>query len=144
MVVSVFRPEDLAPVDVQEYIRREQSRFFRGGVYSPVEVASQIALEALLIGVFDVRITRQGDWISVSSESDWLAGLEGDAFHQLAPIRGDGRNAVTAEVFLTVFARGVVTARNGEAVIIKGDSLGPLAERVTNNGRIVSFTVASE
>ncbi|KAB1144160.1 hypothetical protein F7R91_22635 [Streptomyces luteolifulvus] len=140
----MFHPEDLVTVDVLEYIRREQSRFFRGGVYNPVEVASQIALEALLLGVSGVQITRQGDWIAVASESDWLSGLEEDAFHQFAPIRGDGRNAVTVEVFLTVFARGVVTAKNGKTVIIKGDSLGPLAESVPTSGRVVAFMVASE
>jgi hypothetical protein len=97
-----------------------------------------------MIGVSDVRITQQGDWITVSSESDWHASLKGDVFHWFVPILGDWQNAVTSEVFLTVFARGVVTARNGEAIIIKGDSLGPLAGHVPTNGRIVAFTVDSD
>ncbi|MFG2794461.1 hypothetical protein [Streptomyces sp. NPDC048419] len=129
---------------MHEYVRREHSRFFKGGTYSPLEAASQIALEALLTGVSDVQIARHGDWVSLASASDWLAGLDGDAFQQLVPIRGGGRNAVTAEVFLTVFARGVVTAKDGKASIIKGDSFGPLAENVPGKGRVVSFTVACE
>ncbi|MGW1171520.1 hypothetical protein [Streptomyces sp. NPDC002550] len=140
----MFHPEDITPVDPHEYIRREQARFFKGGVYDSKEVASQIALEALLLGVSDVHIVENGDWITVSSESDWLAEMGEDVFHRLTPIRTGGQNAATSEVLLTVFSPGVVTAKNGEAVIIKGDSLGPLADNVPERGRIVAFKKSPE
>jgi hypothetical protein len=143
MVVSVFQPEDIARVDVREYVLREQARFFRSGAYHPAEVASQIALEALLIGASEVRISRQEDWISIFSERDWISGLQGNVFHQLVPIHGAGQNSVTSEVLLTVFSPGVVTATNGTATIIKGDSFGPLANHVPDRGRVVAFVSSS-
>ena len=140
----MFRPEEITPVDLHGYIRREQARFFKGGVYDSKEVASQIALEALLLGASDVRIVQTGDWVIVSSESDWLADLGGDAFHRLIPLREGGQNAATSEVLLTVFSPSVVTAKDGESVIIKGDSLGPLADNVPERGRSVAFKRNSE
>ncbi|MFF7127275.1 MULTISPECIES: hypothetical protein [unclassified Streptomyces] len=129
---------------MHDFIRREESRFFRSGSFDSREVASQIALEVLMIGAPDVRITQQADWIAVSSGSDWHVGLGGDVFDRFAPIPGSGRNAVTSEVLLAVFSPAVVTAVNGEVTVIKGESLGPLAEHVPNRGRVVAFQVPTE
>ncbi len=71
--VSLFRPEDIACVGLQDYVRKNQKRYFRSGSYSAVETAALIAMEAVPCGASDVRITNSDGWISVSADLDWLA-----------------------------------------------------------------------
>lgn len=143
-MVFVFHPDDLVAVDVRGYILRERARFFRGDDYDANEMASQIALEALMLGAGRIDIIRDSEWITISSDIDWLAGLNGDAFSGLVPIPQVGRNAVTAEILAVVFASGVATATRAGAVLVKGNSLGPIARRETERGRAVAFRIARE
>lgn len=141
----MYRPEDLQAVDVRDYVRREQQRFFRGGQYNAYEAASMIALEALLAGAEDVRIHVVDGWIYICSEKDWLAGIEVNAFSGLAPFRPGGPNGVTAEFLVVVFSRSVATLASGEGRIVKGDSLGPLNALGSDWGRAIAFEIeASE
>lgn len=139
----MFRPEDLTPVDVNDYVRREQRRFFRSGSYDPNEVVMLLVAEALLSGASDVRITSEEGWIAVYADLDWLSGSEEKAFSGLAPFPAGGPNGIRAEIFPVIFARTVATATPFGARVVKGDSLGPLADPLAGWSRAVAFDVTS-
>jgi hypothetical protein len=139
----LFRPEDVTQVDVHEYVRRNQQRYFRGGVYHPVEAAMAIAAEALLSGASDVRIRSKDGWISIYADVDWLAGSEEVVFRQMRPFPAGGPNGITTEIFPVIFARSVATSTESEVSIIKGDTAGPLEDSRHDHGRAVAFEVAT-
>jgi len=137
----LFRPEDLTPIDVHEYVRQNQQRFFRGGVYSPIEVAALISSEALLCGASDVRIVSRDGWIGVYADMDWLSDFGDAVFGQLTPFPAGGPNGITAEIFPVIFARTVATATPAEVKVIKGESAGPLIDGPADWARAVVFEV---
>jgi hypothetical protein len=142
-VAVFFRPEDIQVGDVFDYARREQWRFFRGRRYSPDEVASMIALEAMLCGAEDVRVKVADGWICVYADVDWLEGIEASAFSGFAPFTPGGPNSVTAEFFLVVFSAAVATATREGARPVKGDSPGPLDKLGGDWKRAVAFALAT-
>jgi hypothetical protein len=131
----VFRPEDLQSVDVREHIRQNQRLYFRGGVYRPLEAAALVALEALLSGASDVRVATSAGWVAVFANSDWLERLDKSVFERMLPFEPGGPNGYMSEIVLAGFAQSLATATPLGARVVKGDSLGPLAEPLTARAR---------
>ncbi|MFH8680324.1 hypothetical protein [Streptomyces lydicus] len=144
METSLFHPEDITSVGLHEYVRRNQHRYFRSGVYNAVQAATLIAAEAVLCGASDVRITNSDGWLSVSADLDWLAEFGEAVFSQMVPFPPGGPNGITAEIFPVIFARTVVTAASGDTTVVKGDSPGPLIGERADWARSVAFEVAPE
>ncbi len=103
-----------------------------------------IALEAMLAGAEDVRISVLEGWIRVCADVDWLQGIEAEAFRGFAPLKPGSPNGVTSEFFPVVFSTSVVTATRTEARLIKGDSAGPLDALDDAWARVVAFEVTAD
>ncbi|WP_410568688.1 hypothetical protein [Amycolatopsis sp. cmx-4-61] len=103
-----------------------------------------IALEAMLAGAQDVRVSVIGGWIRVCADVDWLHGIEAEAFSGFAPFEPGPPNGVTSEFFPVVFSTSVVTATRSEVRILKGDSAGPLDGLDGDWERVVAFEVATD
>ncbi|MEU5693044.1 hypothetical protein [Actinosynnema sp. NPDC020468] len=140
--MSVFGPRSITVLELHDQVRKNQHLHFRSGSYTPNEAALSIAAEALLAGAEDVRITSIDGWVGVYADLDWLDGVEETVFTRFLPFPPGGQNAVTAEVLPVVFARGVATATPSRAKVIKGETLGPLAEGLTGWARAVVIEVA--
>lgn len=136
----MYRLDDLHPIDLHEFLRHNQHRFFRAGAYDPVDVATRLAGEALLSGASAVKIELQGGWIAVYANLDWLPD-ESTVFSRMTSFPSGGPNGIMAEIFPAVFARGVATATPSKQTIIKGDSLGPLSEFSAKWVRAVAYEV---
>ncbi|MFF7159272.1 hypothetical protein [Streptomyces sp. NPDC008139] len=103
-------------------------------------MASQIAAEAVLGGADSVSITIDDEWIVVEADVDWLAGVEGDPFTHLTVFPAGGPTDTTREILAVTFSSGVVTATEAGALIIKGDTAGPVRAGSVR-GRLVAFKV---
>ncbi|MET8875092.1 hypothetical protein [Nocardia sp. NPDC004604] len=119
-----YNPDDITTVNVFDYIRREQCRFFRRGAYDPVEIATMLVGEALAAGAENVRVLTQPDWLVVTADHDWIDTLEPSIFHNVVRVLGEP-NSMFAEVLLTVFARHVITATPDHTTLVKGDGITP-------------------
>ncbi|MER7973308.1 hypothetical protein [Streptomyces sp. NPDC096080] len=133
-----YHPEDIIPLEPMGYLMENERRFFRGGVYDPVELAGMIATEALALGSANVRIRSDGGWLSVSADQDWLRGQE-QAFCAIMPFPQAGANSMLAEILAVAFSAGVITATREEVKLIKGDTLVPTPAVDRDAGRTVSF-----
>jgi hypothetical protein len=136
----MYHLDDLNPIDLHEFLRRNQQRFFRAGVYDPIDVATRLAGEALLSDASDVRIGMQEGWVAVYANVDWLPD-DSAVFSKMTPFPSGGPNAIMAEIFPVVFSRGVATATPSKAKIIKGDSLGPLSGLPAKWSRAVAYDI---
>ncbi|MFD3452863.1 hypothetical protein ACFWVC_11850 [Streptomyces sp. NPDC058691] len=126
--------------DPRSFIRRQQQRFFRAGSYSPQDMASQIAAEAVLAGARDVHVSVGDEWIVIQADIDWLAGVEGDPFSSLTIFPPGGPGDSTREILAVTFSRGVVTASKSGVRVIKGDMAGPV-KMAPARGRVLAFMV---
>lgn len=137
----MYRPEDIFRVTAFDHVLRNQERFFRGGVYTPQELAGLISLEPLLLGASELSVVSSDGWISVYADVDWLDGLA-EVFDRLVPLPVVGPNSVTSEYLAVVFSSGVVSATMDNMQIIKGESHGPLAGRLSGKWRrAVAFRI---
>lgn len=127
--------------DPQQFVRRQQPRFFRTGTYGPEDMASQIAAEAVLGGAREVRVSIDPEWIVIQGDVDWLESVDGDAFANLTVFPPGGPTDTTREVLAVTFSVGVVTATASGVRVVKGDSRGPVLEPPIQ-GRVVAFRVA--
>jgi hypothetical protein len=99
--------------------------------------------------VNSVDVDRNGDWVAVSAEADWLDG-DLEAFAKPTVFPEGGTNATRAEVVLTAFCEAVFTASHGQRSDIRavgGKSMpAPMVEALANPelGRIVVFRVATD
>lgn len=111
-----------------EGVRRLESRFFRSGHFDPIEVASMIVEEALLCGSPDIDVRRIGNWVVVSSSSDWLSegghDVSAKAFARVQSYKEGDDDSMRPEVLLAAFARTVVTYADGTPTEIVADETG--------------------
>ncbi|MEU9452124.1 hypothetical protein [Streptomyces sp. NPDC048277] len=135
----IFGPDDISPLDAMDYLRRNEHRFFRSGVYDPVELAGMIATEALTSGAGRVQILSDGEWLTVTADQDWLENRVHEAFHAVTPFPQGGVNGMLAEVLAVVFSAGVCTGTRNGFELIKGRAAVPAHPAVEDAVRTVAF-----
>ncbi|MFF7473472.1 hypothetical protein [Streptomyces sp. NPDC008092] len=134
-----YGPDDITSIDVTDYLRTNESMFFRSGTYDPVELAGMIATEALILGAENIQIRSDGDWLTVAADRDWLEPYEHDAFQAIMPFPEAGTNSMLAEILAVAFSSGVTTATHGAPEVIKGEFTFPARPFDQNTARTVSF-----
>jgi hypothetical protein len=141
-VRSLSGQPDITPVTAADYVRRNVSRFFASGRFTPQEAAGHLVLEALLCGARRVEAQRAGPWWVVRGDVDWLTPpLDEEAFGALVPFLEGGPNASRSEILVAVFATDVVVDGHGGKRVIKGEADSEL-EAVLSDGswaRSVAF-----
>jgi hypothetical protein len=137
----LYHPNDLTIGDVADFLRRNQEMYFRSGSFSAVEAATHIAIEAMICGAKDVRISLDGDWIIIYANVDWLEGTTDDVFLQLEHFPQDGPNSHRSEVILHTFCSRLIVATLMEVTVIKGGSEDLPRFPVGDWVRAMAFTV---
>lgn len=95
-------------------VRRNASRLFRSGSFTPIEATGLIVEAALLCGVGHVEVLVLTPWTVVSSHNDWLVE-DGDldvsrkAFSQIQSFKAGGVNSMRPEVLLLAYGCDVFT-----------------------------------
>ena len=114
-----------ALTDAIDYVRQRPERFFQAGSPEPVELATHIVGEVLLLGGSETCTMRSGDWWIISSNVDWLTTCPDYApeelFFHIVALPEAGPNSMRAEILLTAFAQQVITVSADHQSIIKGD-----------------------
>ncbi|WP_221361725.1 hypothetical protein [Streptomyces beigongshangae] len=121
-----------------DYLLENESRFFRLGVYDPVELAGMIATEALTLGAASVLIRSDGEWLTVAADEDWLRD-HAQAFSSITPFPQAGVNSMLVEILAVAFSAGVATATREGVEVVKGGRAVPAPAAERNAGRTVSF-----
>jgi glycerophosphoryl diester phosphodiesterase len=114
---------DLQVLTAIGFVARMEARFFPSGHFSPEQAIEYIQDEAQVLGIPVVSEEVDGWWL-VSASRDWLPQGEKTlrAFHELLQFPEAGINAHRCEVFLTTFAKVVLTSKRGEVTVIKDES----------------------
>lgn len=134
-----YHPDDIAPIDVWEYLGRNEGRFFRSGSFDAVKLAGMITTEALIKGAGSVHIVSEEDWLTVKADFHWLGDQEQEAFRALTPFPESGANGMLAEILAVGFSEGVATASPQGVMVIKGDSAPVACTADRGVVRAVSF-----
>lgn len=105
-----------------EWVRSNPERLFLSGRPCPIESATRVASDALLLGATDVQIVRQDDIWAVAADHDWLAtgGPAIEQFHRIVPFPELGPNSMRQEIILTAFAEAVGTVTGSARTVITG------------------------
>lgn len=130
-----------------DYIRQHLDFFFQGGNPTVEALVTMVVHDALEAGAGDVQIKRDGDYIGVFADVDWMnsqfVGFE-ELFRQLVPIGEKRPNAHRSEIVLMAVSSGVFVSGRGaslEACLPENDipmSLRDLASE-TRRGLIWRF-----
>jgi hypothetical protein len=103
-----------SPIDPVDAVRSHPSWFFRSGRFEPETAIQLLMTEASLSPlVRRAQFEREGEWIALSADGDWLEG-DLEAFTKPTVFREGGVNATRMEVLLTAFCDAVLTAVNGK------------------------------
>jgi hypothetical protein len=138
------RPPDIRGLDAVETVSRHPQWYFRKGEFDLDELVAHLVEEATRAGARSVYVRRDGDWISVSADQDWLGGDVAAFFAPMSYPEG-GPNSARVEVALTAFCDAVVTAEGGDRFYqVKSppeDRAGELVDllRPPEIGRMVAF-----
>jgi hypothetical protein len=107
-----------------EFIRLHPEMYLpAGGMPLATKLAELLVIDALALGVDDVRIVRSGEWYAVAADRDWLR-LGGsssdipDLFLYLRAFPEAGVNSVRHEAVVSAFSSDVLTSIDGEAFVI--------------------------
>src|SRR4030088_858774 len=130
--------------DVSTLFKKRESAIFRMGRFNPQEMLGLLVTEALLCGSPDICVEHlETGWWVITSAMDWIT--EADKvipFVRPVTYKQGGPNSLRAEVYLTVFAREVLTASEEGYFMLKGESAPALGEILRGNqtiGRLVAF-----
>jgi hypothetical protein len=134
-----FKPEDITVIEPADAIRRNQKMYFRAGSFNIEEAAMHIALEAMLCGAQDVRISLDDGWVVIYADVDWLRGTDDEVFLRPGHFPEGGPNSYRSEVLLHTFCTQLVTATSSGIALIKGDSEGPLSAPLEGWERALAF-----
>jgi hypothetical protein len=135
----------LSMVDPIEVVRTHPDWFFRSGRFEPETVTHLLMTEVFHSPyVKRAQFEREGDWIAIASDGDWLEG-DLEAFSKPTVFAEAGVNSTRVEVLLTAFCDGVLTSAHGNRRDVRTVGLHDLPERVeqmlsdVNLGRVVAF-----
>jgi hypothetical protein len=122
--------------------------FFRSGRFDTEELISLLVEEAARGGASAVDIRRQGAWVTIAADVDWLAGDVAPFFAPLSYPEG-GRNSSRVEVVLTAFCDAVVTFAGDIIFEVKSSAEVPAHTQVVpevgpTQGRAIAFLPPAE
>lgn len=113
-----------AMTDAVAYVRERPDRFCRAGFPEPIELATNLVSEALILGGRETCIMRCDAWWVIGSDVDWLSihpeYAPKDLFFRLVAFPEAGANSIRAEVLLTAFAQQVITVGANVHMVVKG------------------------
>lgn len=137
-------------VDALSHVRRRKVMYLgpRGEVV-PEDLATNLANDALTLGVASVEVHHCGDWWMVSSAEDWLARENNftieETFKNIVPLVGGGLEASRREILLTAFASVVFTKKDKDVLWVAGASqengteLETCLSAIPDSHRVVGF-----
>src|SRR5229473_4536818 len=133
-------PPALDPIAI---LKQHPAWFFRAGQFDLEEAIGLIVAEATRGGAKQVIVTRNGPWVAIQSDKDWLDGDVAAFFAPLAYSEG-GRNSARAEALLTAFCRAVITASADGIFEVSSipeavEEAKSLSLENTESGRLVTF-----
>jgi hypothetical protein len=131
-------------------IQANPQMYLRGGQVDAVDLARQLAGDAIYLGAKRVQIMEVNDWLLVAADVDWMnksaqTGVN-DVFSKIIPFPQAGVNSMRSEVLLSAFADDVFTADASGHEVVKGqapkDSDVYRAAKEENWARVVAFRMA--
>jgi hypothetical protein len=106
--------QGLTPIDPVEAVRSHPTWFFRSGRFEPETAIQLLIAEASLSALVKrAQFEREGQWVAVTADGDWLEG-DLEAFTKPTVFPDGGVNATRMEVVLTAFCDAVLTAEHGK------------------------------
>ena len=110
------------------FVQNNPSHFFLEGKPDPIELASNLASEVMILGACKLFVVRHLNWWLIGSDLDWIcnSGLDVERyFSKLVPFPEAGPNSFRSGIFARVFAQSVSISVGGQWSPIKGgDSCG--------------------
>jgi hypothetical protein len=131
-------------------IQANPQMYLRGGQVDAVDLARQLAGDAIYLGAKRVQIMEVNDWLLVAADVDWMnknaqTGVN-DLFNRIIPFPQAGVNSMRSEVLVSAFADDVFTADANGHEIVKGqapkDTEVYRAAKEENWARVVAFRIA--
>ena len=112
----------LEPIDPLAWVKRNQTRFFRGGQIDVIWLLAYVMSDVLELGRGECRIVQRDGWWFVTSDVDWLAHdlPVRELFQRVVPAPQHGEHSMRAEVLVNAFAADVFAVSGGETIQIKG------------------------
>jgi hypothetical protein len=137
-------------LDPIEHIRSNPQMYLRGGKVDRIDIARQLAGDAIYLGAKRVQIVDVNDWMLVAADTDWMKRSSADmrsAFDKIVPFPEAGINSMRSEVLLSAFAQDIFTADATGHEVIKGaapkDPDVYRAAKEENWARVVAFRFAA-
>jgi glycerophosphoryl diester phosphodiesterase len=123
-----YSPRDLQVLSGTDVVTRLAHWFFPSGPFTPERAIEHLRDEAKVLGI-EIKSREADGWWVVWASQDWIpSGAEEiRTFTELRRFPEAGVNAHRSEVFLTTFARVVVTATHGRITVVR-DDLGRASE----------------
>lgn len=139
--------------DAVAYVKERPERFCRAGGPEPVEVATNLVSEALILGAREACVVRYGEWWVISSDEDWLQThpqyVPKELFFRLVAFPEAGPNSIRTEVLVTAFAQQVITIGEDGHFVVKGhvaptDTIWQWLKSPGGWKRVVAFQMAPD
>lgn len=124
-----YTADDLQPIgDPVAYVRDNPERFLAGGVANLATIATDIAMDALVLGARDTRVFWSDQWWIIQSDFDWLhaacrcppSSPQG-AFTRLLGFPELAANSFRHEILATAFADCVASCSPNDRFIVVGN-----------------------
>lgn len=137
-------------LDPIAHIQSNPDMYLRGGQVDAVELARQLAGDAIYLGAKRAQVMVVNEWLLVAADVDWMQKSgqtdANEAFNRIIPFPQAGVNSMRSEVLLSAFADDVFTADADGHQVIKGtaptDKDVYRAAKEENWARVVAFRIA--
>src|SRR5690349_4433092 len=98
-------------LDPVTHVRDNPAMYLRGGRRDAVELARQLAGDAIYLGAKRAQILEVNGWLLVAADIDWMKDRDvRETFQQIVPFTEAGVNSMRSEILLTAYADDVFTA----------------------------------
>jgi hypothetical protein len=141
----------LKAINAIQHIRDHPRMYLPDGKVSGEYLLSKLVLDALFLGVRDIRVQHINEWWLIGSSANLFPEDSGELitlFTQVVPFPEAGVNSMRTEVLLTAFAQDVII-RNGINRTVIAGRIGldePVWQLMDNCGceRVVGFRIRDE
>jgi len=137
-------------IDPIEHIRKRRDLYLgKEGLVCPEVLATNIATDALMLGVEEIVVSRHGAWWVVRSRDDWFELNKGfeeeDVFNKIVPVYGAPLETFRREILLMAFADNIFVVKDGVTRLVKGSLQGALYwyKGLPLEGRAIAFEIAA-
>ena len=118
----------LKAINAIQHIRDHPRMYLPDGKVSGEYLLSQLVLDALFLGVRDIRVQHINEWWLIGSSADSFPEDSGEQlitlFTQVVPFPEAGVNSMRTEVLLTAFAQDVIIRNGVNRTVIADASRG--------------------